>query len=348
MNHERINAWSRIAITGSGFDVPETRRGNDAPIFNWLKENMPAGAGALFYGYEYRRVLPWGVELVDIMAPAASRALEDAGIEAKDVDVTIGYGSIGEFVTPNALAQVHARLGLRTDSLLLPLDHNFSGYMEAIAIANALVAAGQARNCLIVFGSDWTRFVSYETRQAVSASDGAGACVVAPTMDPKAFRYVDIASVVQSKDYGAMQMRGDVIQWHETPPWPAGTIGGIPEVAHTSPYFHLTAEGAKVFKDFGLNAPVKLIEGLLAKHDLRAEDITLITHQASARLMDAWNEALEPGQYLSTIEKYANMTVASVPVTFASEYDRIDRDWLVILGLTTDIGATATLLRRNG
>jgi 3-oxoacyl-[acyl-carrier-protein] synthase-3 len=90
-----------------------------------------------------------------------------------------------------------------------------------------------------------------------------------------------------------------------------------------------------------------VVQRLLERHRLSGADVTLVSHQASSVLIDAWQAAIRPAQYLQTLEKFANMTVANVPFSLAYRFGEIDKDWLVLLAVGVEMHANAVLLRRG-
>jgi 3-oxoacyl-[acyl-carrier-protein] synthase-3 len=327
----------RIGVIGVGYAVPIGVRGNDDPIFDWLKQHAPAGED-LFAGYDERRILGPNETLMDIMVPAAHRALDDARIGRAAVDVLLGDASVSDFIMPNGLAQLHRELDLPSSAWIIPLNNEYSNFNAGLLLADALIRAGRAGTALVVCGGNWSRRVNYQTPPAISAGDGAGAAVLGRTTDRARFTLVDAIVETQSDDYGAMTMQPDPI-----PPVPPATA-----TAYTAPYFHLTAAGRQIFADFGERHPPAVVGRLLARHGLTGADIALIGHQASSVLLDAWRAAIGPAQLLDTLATFGNMTLASIPVNLAYFHDRIAHDHLVLLGLGAEVHVSALLLRRNG
>ena len=105
--------------------------------------------------------------------------------------------------------------------------------------------------------------------------------------------------------------------------------------------------GQEAFKAFGLNAPGPLVHRLLSRHGLSGQDITLITHQTSKMVQDAWNEAIQPKHYISTLEEFGDMVSSSVPVNLAKCHAEIRTRYLVLLGIGMEMHATALLLERG-
>jgi 3-oxoacyl-[acyl-carrier-protein] synthase-3 len=331
---------AHTAILGVGYALPESVRRNDDPIFDWLRQNDPAGKD-LFTGYDERRFLAPGEDVTDIAVAAARRALEDAEIAAGKVDLIIGYVSVSEYLNPNALAKVHHRLGLNARALVLPLNNEFNNFNSGLWVATALIAQGMAHRALVVCAGDWTRRVDYHTPQAISAGDGAGAAVIGQTTDASRFVVRDSEVVVESDAYGSMYMRGQPVQSD-------ASCEDVPQdCTYTSPFFQITDAGRDYFRKFGGKKPPEAAIRLLARNKLRGGDIALISHQASSVLMNAWAKAIDPGHYVNTISKFANMTVATIPVNFALAHETIVHDNVVLLGIGVEMQTQAILLTRS-
>jgi 3-oxoacyl-[acyl-carrier-protein] synthase-3 len=337
-----MNDQPRIAITGAGQAVGANVRTNDDPVFDWLKKH-PQPDQDLFAGYKFRRVLPCEGTLADVpttvaelMIVACRQALRQASLPATEIDALLGYATVSEYITPNALALVHEALGLRRDAWLLPVEGE-EHFISALFLANALVQAGPARNALVVTGCNWTRYVCYHTKQSVAVSDGAGAFVVGRTADRSRFAVVDAATTVVPSGYGSMYMQGDLlpVRSHSSP-------------VYTKPYFHIPEAGDEAYRGFGVTAPPELANLLLQRNNLTGADITLISHQSSRGLMNAWAKAIGPGQYIDSLEDFADMVPATVAVNLACFYDKIAKDNVLLLDVSAELKTVAALLRRHG
>lgn len=331
----------RIGLVGLGYEVPGRVRKNDDPIFDWLKENHPEGTN-LFKGYRDRRVLSPGETAAGMGTNAAKKALEDAKLQPADIDVIAGFVSISAYQSPNGLGAIHRDLGLRPDALILPVNCEFNNFNASVLAAAGLIRIGAADKVLVVCSGDWTQHVSYRTPQAVSAADGAGAAIVAATDDPARFAILDAETVVDTRVFGSMYMEADELA---QPAWGAWSE---PEYAvRTGAYFHITDEGVTAFQTFGMDAPPKAANELLARAGLHGSDVTLVSHQASSVLMNHWKTKIEPGQYLCTIETFGNLTVANIPATLAWGYESITKDHVLLLGIGVEMQTNALLLGRE-
>ncbi len=354
LEQQKNSLGQHIAITGAGYSLAANVRTNDDPIFAWLYEHgYPANHG-MFVGFKERRVLPEPASLrnapttvADLMIAAAWQALDQAKTPPAQVDVLLGWASTSEYLTPNGLVLVHRELRLRPDAWLLPIE-GLENFNTALWTADALLKAGRqggsgggqspphAPLCtaLIVSGCNWSRYVDYHTPQSFTVGDGAAAMVLSRTDKPGLFSVLDGGTLVMDTGYGAMFMQGDEVPGSQARAW-------------GPPYFHITSRGVDAFNDFGRRGPADLANHLLKRNNLRGEQVTLISHQASRVLMDYWKEEIKPGQYINTLAEYGNMISATVPVNFAIYQDRIARDYVLFLNPSAELKAVGVLLKRN-
>jgi 3-oxoacyl-[acyl-carrier-protein] synthase III len=322
------------AIVAMGSALPATVRTNDDPIFDWLRAHPPGGAD-LFAGYVERRVLGPDESLSDLMAAAARQALDGAGVAAGDVDLIVGYGSIGTWAMPNDLVTVAVDLGLPTSATILPINNEYANFNQGVVVADALLRCGRAATALVVVGTNWTRHLDYHTPPSISAGDGAAAAVIAPGRDGAEFAVLDVAVAADRSDYGGMYVAADETQPPIVPP----TYG--------RQVFHLTSAGIDAFRHFGETGPPALVKQVLARNGLTPADVAFIGHQASAVLDDAWQDALQPAQFLTTLTTYGNMTAANIPVTLDTCRGQIASDHVVLAGLGPEPSCTVLLLKRG-
>jgi len=332
-------------IIGTGWAVPIKIRLNNDPIFNWLKKEYPKQP--LFKGYKVRHVLDKGEDLMTVMIPAAKMALRNAKKKPADIDMLIGLASISQYMEPNALTQLHKVLGLPARTWVIPVGDDFSNFGSSLMIADGLLRAGRAKTILICIGCNWTSNVDYHTTQAISAGDGAGAAILSISGDESRWSVTDQCTVTDSSFYGTMftDAKVGVPNLNADPP-----IYGTSDI-YGQHAFTITAEGLEGFKKFGTQIALTSVINLLKKNKLTGADISFMPHQTSAFLIDYWLNNLNPrpAQTLTTIDKIANITVATHAFNLAwfEQEETIKKDKLVMLALGPDMHANAMLLKRN-
>lgn len=322
------------AVLATGSALPSQVRRNDDPVYAWLRAHQPAGHD-LFTGYDERRVLAPDETLVDLMAAAATSALGAAGVAATDVDLVLGYASMSTWLMPNDLVATAQLLGVPPTAMVVPINGEYAIFNQALATADALIGAGRAGTALVVVGADWSRRVDYHSSAAVSAGDGAGAAVVGHSEDPGLWRVVDLAVDGDPTCLGGMYLAAD-------PTTPA-----IVPATYGPAYFHLGESGVRGFQGFGVHGPPAMAVAMADRHDLDLAEVTLIGHQASGVLLDAWREAVAPATVLDTLARFGNLTSASIPVTLDVCAAELTTPHLVLAGLGPEPSCTMLLLSRE-
>ncbi len=326
-----MNGSIQPAILGVGYSVPELVITNDNPIFNYIRANQPNGVD-LFQGYKERRFLEPGEQIDTHTVAACNRALEQAGLNASQVDRLLGHSTVSFASTPNDLGGIHRNMGLRNDARVIAVNTEFTNFIDALEIAHADIVLGRYRTALIAVASNWSRFLDFRTPAALSVGDGAGAAVLGPATDPGQFHIVDSEALVDSTYFNTMQMS------------PMKSQHG--DQSFTHPYFQILEGGAEGFSNFAIPSVPQCVRALLKRHNLTGADITLATHQASSIMMDNWKTEIAPRYYASTFEDYANTTLAALAITLAAQYQQIPTDWIVLCGVGHYFHTTALLLGR--
>jgi 3-oxoacyl-[acyl-carrier-protein] synthase III len=332
-----------IGIIGMAVNLPAKIRTNDDPIFKWLHDHPPPG-GDLFTGYVERRVLADGQTVLDLLMPAAREAIAHAGLQTSQIDVVMGCISPNTYFVPPDLFTLSRNLKLSERTLTIPLANDFSNFNVGVALADAMIRAGRARNILVAIGGGWTTIMDYHTPWSVSAADGAAAAVVgvAASGQQPHWRLVDTEVISREENFGDMYLIGDRRQVRFEP----GASDPNPQAQNwTGPYCHVTVQGLQDFSTFGGQTAPLAVSRLLHRQGIDAQQVTLTGHQASKKLLDMWAETLKPKAMFFTLEKYANMTVANIPVNLGLMQGKVETPWVVALSLAGDMHAHAMLLR---
>ena len=172
-------------ITGIGHYVPERVVTNDdlAQLMTTNDEWITERTGIK----ERRHVEPnKGITSTDLGVVAAKNALADADLTPKDIDFIIFATLSPDYYFPGNGVLLQRELGCDTIGAM-DIRNQCSGFVYALATANAFIQAGQYKNILVVgaevhsFGLDYSddgRNVS------VIFGDGAGAVILSASDDP--------------------------------------------------------------------------------------------------------------------------------------------------------------------
>jgi 3-oxoacyl-[acyl-carrier-protein] synthase III len=279
----------------------------------------------LFTGDACRHILDQQRQTIDDLATEASRrALAETQLPINSIDRLYGYISVSEFVFPNGLFAVHRNLGLPSHCLTIPINSEFTNLLLGITHAWEAISAGRSELALVTVGTHLSSFADPRSAASDYISDAATAFVVGRS--DKGLVILDMTAEVLSDEYGAMTMAFDPTAGH-----PLLEVG--------------SEAGQRAFLSTGRNGPVRLVRRLMNQHQIRADQLTLITHQPSRLLLDFWAAEIRPHRHLDTFAEHGNMAQASVGVTLAEYWHRLETPFVVLVGLGLGAHNVAVLLK---
>jgi 3-oxoacyl-[acyl-carrier-protein] synthase III len=167
----------RAAILATGSALPDTVVRNQ-DIIQAYGHGVAAAAVTKIYGVETRRVAGHGVTDSDLLAEAARRCLERAGISQERLSKLIVTKFLGDRLLPPTASLVQRKLGGSMAYQSLDIDGGTGSFLQAMEVAVAAIASGDEL-VLVVSGGINNRLVTREDpRHAFLYGDGAGAVLV--------------------------------------------------------------------------------------------------------------------------------------------------------------------------
>lgn len=290
-------------------------------------------------GITERRTAAPGTATSDLAVEAGRRGLASAGTAA--VDALVLTTSTPDHPCPATAPGVAARLGLGTVPAF-DVSAVCTGFLYALAVSAGLIAAGTARQVLVIGAEVYSAIVDPTDRAtAVIFGDAAGAVVLSAGSpdEPGALGPMVLGSdgaydgLIQVPAGGSRQRKS-----------------GLP-AAPGDEYFQMA--GREVFRH-----AVERMAGACREAAQRAgwelEDVRrLAAHQANGRILAALADrlGLTRERLLSNIERVGNTGAASLPVLLAEcaaagELDPGDRVLLTAFGGGLTWGATSLVWPR--
>jgi len=237
-------------------------------------------------------------ETVQMMSVAAARkALERAGLEARQIDCVI-VATVSHFIqTPSVATTIASELGTE-NSAAFDISAACAGFCHGISMAADFIRGGSARHVLVIGVerlSDLTDVTDRGT--AFIFADGAGAAVVGPSDTPA------IGPVV----WGSEGDRADLIT--QKADWRDALESG------ETPY--LTMNGNPVFR-WASFAMAKIGQEALDRAGITADDLDcFVPHQANMRIIDALARSMKIPDHVTIardIAEMGNTSAASIPL----------------------------------
>ena len=249
-------------------------------------------------GMKERRVSH--VHAIELSYVASMRALACAGLNATDIDLIV-YGSCSfDEMVPNSASGLQYKLGAK-HAASMDVNTACTSFLYSWTSANAMIRSGVVKRALVVGVELITRYMDWENRGvAVLFGDGCAAIVIEATEERTGLLaetlgcISDARGILRIAGYGATYANSNV------------TFGDM----------SWTFDGPQIFK--------KAVQGMtdasaktLAKVGVSAEEIDLVVpHQANSRIIEsvAKYAGIPMSKVQLTVQKYGNMSAATVPV----------------------------------
>jgi 3-oxoacyl-[acyl-carrier-protein] synthase III len=269
-------------------------------------------------GIHERRIAAPG-ELTSQMATLAARAaLAHAHVEAQAIDLIVLATSTPDNTFPASAVSVQAELGI-TQGAAFDLQAVCSGFVYALATADALLRSGAFSRALVIGAETFSRLLDWTDRTTcVLFGDGAGA-VVLEAQDQPGTRDDRGILTVRLRSDGRYKSKLYV----DGGPSSTGTVG------------HLRMEGREVFRHAVAMITDVVHDAFKATGFTVADIDWFIPHQANKRIIDgsAHKLGIDPTKVVSTVDRHGNTSAASIPLALSDAVAdrRIKRGDLLLL-----------------
>ncbi|HDT9052894.1 TPA: ketoacyl-ACP synthase III [Staphylococcus pseudintermedius] len=260
-------------------------------------------------GIKERRWADENQDTSDLAYEASIRAIEDAGIDAQDIDMVIVATSTGDHRFPTVANMLQQRLGLGKVASMDQLAA-CSGFMYGIITARSFVLSGEYQNVLVVGADKLSKITDLNDRStAILFGDGAGAVIIGEVSENRGILSYELGSDGVGGKYLYQDQETNFIRMN----------------------------GREVFK-FAVRVMGESSQRAVEKANLGPDDINMfIPHQANIRIMESARQRLNlPKEKMSvSVDKYGNTSVASIPLSVKQELENgsiKDDDVVVFVG----------------
>jgi len=273
-------------------------------------------------GITERRLADKDTGAADMGAAAARVAMERAGITAADVDMLLVSTATPDRLLPSTACDVQALIGAR-NAAAYDFSSACSGFLYGLSLAEAHIAAGQARTVLLICTEKMSSIIDWTDRATcVLFGDGAGAAVIQPAEG-------DGRGILS----GYMKSDGTLAELLYRPGGGARFPLDIAVLDERSHFVKMA--GPEVFKS-AVRSMCDAAENALKRAGCTGDDIDLLVpHQANIRIIDATAKyaRIPPEKVYINVDRYGNMSSASIPVALdeARELGRVKDGSLVLM-----------------
>ena len=257
----------------------------------------------------------------DLAFRAAQQALDSAGVAPSDLDLIIVATVTPDMTFPSVACLLQAGLGAG-HAAAFDLSAACSGFLYGLDVGARFIQSGRYEHVLVVGAETLSRITDYtDRRTCVLFGDGAGAAVLEPAPPGKGL----LASVLGADGNGKDLMY-----------LPAGGSRRPASMETVQTGLHyIKMNGNEVFK-YAVRIMGDVTTQALSGAGLGVADVDLfIPHQANYRIIDATARrlGLPPEKVFVNIERYGNMSAATIPIALreAAEEGRLRDGAIVVL-----------------
>lgn len=246
-------------------------------------------------------------ETTSMMASAAARAaLEDAAMEAAEIDTIIVATSTPDLTFPSVATMVQANLGMES-GYAFDVQAVCAGFIYALSNANALILSGQAKRVMVIGAETFSRIMDWSDRSTcVLFGDGAGALILEGqpgngTAQDRGILSTDLNSDGRYKDL--LYVDGGVS---------TGTSG------------YLRMQGNQVFRH-AVEKLASTATKAMERAGVDAQDVDwIVPHQANIRIIQgtAKKLGLSMDSVVVTVQDHGNTSAASIPLALSVGRER--------------------------
>ncbi|WP_350005843.1 beta-ketoacyl-ACP synthase III [Pseudarthrobacter sp. WHRI 8279] len=273
-------------VLGTGFYQPERVLTNNElsrivdTSDEWIRSRV---------GIQTRQIAD-NESVADMATRAGIDALQDAGVNARDLDLIIVATVTAKDRSPSTAGRVSAALGAASPAVF-DINAACSGFTHAMAIADQAIRAGSATTAMVIGAEKLSDFTDWSDRSTcVLVGDGAGATVLTASNEP------GVAPV----------------HW-----------GSIPDLASAvrieEPSLVLEQEGLTVYR-WAITQAAQLARKTCELAGIEPEQLAaFIPHQANLRIIEplAQQLGIKPEITARDVTPSGNTSSASIPLALA-------------------------------
>lgn len=261
-------------------------------------------------GIRERRIVAEGEASSDLSVQAAKQALKHSGISADQLDLIIVATVTPDMSFPSTACLVQDQIGA-TKAATFDLSAACTGFIYGISTAAQFIATGVYQYALVIGVDCLSRIVNWEDRNTcILFGDGAGAAVLGPVEKGSGLLAFDLGGDGSGAGLLKVEAGGSRLPASEET---------VQEKKHT-----ISMKGREVFK-FAVKVIGASTEKVLDQADLSKEDIDhFVPHQANIRIIESAMKrfGLPPEKVVVNLERYGNMSSASIPVALHEAYEQ--------------------------
>ena len=265
--------------------------------------------------------------------------------DKNNIDGIIYCTQSPDYIMPSNSFLMHKHFGLKDEIFAYDFNHACTGYIYCLAMANAFVKAGMAREILLVNADTYSKYINPKDRSTrVLFGDGAAATIVKKSGRKRGIIDIDLGS--SGSGYNKFWIPAGGLR---SPKSSSTSIEIEDDRGNIRTQNDIQMDGFSVWSFINSVAP-KQVDRLLKRNDVAKTDIDqFIFHQASKMTLESIRRSmkLNEEQVFINIQNIGNTVSASIPIALRDAIDQggIDNgSTLIISGFGVGLSYGAILM----
>ena len=258
-------------------------------------------------GIKERRIAAEDQTTSDLAAESSKRALEMAGVRPDEIDLIVLGTATPDMQLPSTACPLQRKIGA-SRAAGFDVAAGCSGFVSALATADAVVKSGAAKTALVVGVEVLSKFMNWKDRTTcILFGDGAGSVVLRgeESSGPKPRGVLSTHLHSDGNGWNLIMIPGGGTQ---TPPSERSLAEGKQ---------YIQMQGKETFKVAVKSLADVAVEALEANGVTKDEVDHLVSHQANSRIIGAVVDrvGLSTDKVHLNLDRFGNTSAASIPMT---------------------------------
>ncbi|UAT43345.1 ketoacyl-ACP synthase III [Anaplasmataceae bacterium AB001_6] len=242
----------------------------------------------------------------------AQDVVKKANISAQSLECIIVATSTSSMAFPGCSQIVHKALGCQNSTISFDIQVACSGFVYALYIANCIMKTNNINRALIIGADTMSKIVDYSDRSScILFGDGAGAVILESCSS--SLGMIDFMMGTDSNLTDKLYTTGGIFDDNKP--------------------IHIKMDGGAIYVN-AIKRMEQSITSILKKNDISIDQIKyFIPHQANIRIIEslAKSMSIDISKFVINVDKHANTSAASIPLSLDTVFDNITSGDIVVL-----------------
>lgn len=299
----------RAYIKAIEYSLPDQVVTNDALVEEFPEWSVDKIADKV--GVSKRHVAAPEETSKDLAVRAAEKIFENnKELDKSSIDFVIFCTQSPDYFLPTSACLIQNELGLPTSCGALDFNLGCSGYVYGLSLAKGLMAAGLAKNILLLTGETYSKFIHPRDKGNRTIFGDAGSATL---ISSEGFAEIaDFSFGTDGRGAENLIVKSGAMRNRETMNDVVFEDGGNPVSSD-----HLYMNGSEIF-NFTIDAVPALVNDTLSKNGLTKDEVDgYVFHQANKFMLDFLRKKIkiEKEKFHIYLSEVGNTVSSTIPIT---------------------------------